>query len=56
MAQEDDPTRVGEAYEKWFVAKVEEALADPRPGLTVEEMNRLIAARIASLLKGSPPG
>ena len=38
------------AYDAWFRAKVQEALDDPRPGISMEEVNRRAAERRAKLL------
>lgn len=39
-----------EAYDKWFRGKVQEALDDPRPPLSMEEVDRRADARKTRLL------
>jgi len=38
-------------YDAWFRAKVQEALADPRPGIPHEEVEARMAKRRAAALK-----
>ena len=40
------------SYDRWFRAKVQAAIDDPRPALSHEEAKSLFAARKKALLKG----
>ncbi len=42
-----------EAYDTWFRAKVQEALDDPRPMISMEEVDRRAAERRARLVAKS---
>ncbi len=43
------------AYDAWFRAKVQEALDDPRPAISMEEVDRRAAERRAKLLTKLKP-
>ena len=43
------------AYDAWFRAKVQEALDDPRPRITMEEVDRRAAERRTKLLAKLKP-
>ena len=49
IVSEFETEEEAEAYDKWFRAKVEAALADPRPGIphdeVMAEMRKLIAEK-----------
>ena len=51
IVSEFETEEEAEAYDRWFRAKVEAALADPRPGIphdeVIAEIDRIIAEKAA---------
>ena len=56
IESEFDSTEHAEAYERWFRAKVEASLADPRPNVPHDAVMAELDDIIGGVERGSRPG